>query len=438
MLEAYVSEKSRTFHPNSGENAEADLQATNGLLEKRTSPGRLGLTLDEIGFPAYLVNGRFEVEWANDQARAEIFGATRFPSQISERDIFSFLLRQTNYVDVDYLVEFHMAIAKNRMPRSALFNPGRGLEETEIESLIELYDSCPPQSSRMGEIAHLDVSLAAKAGQVRDYDVYASFFREGIFFVYRPSTGDDSSLMKFLGRRDLLIRDLLRRREPYLTDVAVLVADLQDSVKICAELPAHQYFELINEIWSAMEANLRKFYATHGKHAGDGVLYYFLPQPDSNHAMNAILCACEMRATMQKINRAWRTRKNWTNDLRLNIGIHTGQEWFGTYQTPTHIEFTVLGDTVNTAARLSDFARGGAIWGSKALLGKLTSKECERLHYGIRRMDAQGEESITPETFGRISNLIDLADGKNRKLSDIAVVPVTEIFDIGSGEVALQ
>jgi class 3 adenylate cyclase len=50
------------------------------------------------------------------------------------------------------------------------------------------------------------------------------------------------------------------------------------------------------------------------------------------------------------------------NRLRLNIGIDEGQEWFGTYQTPTHVEVTALGETINRASRLSDFATDGTAW----------------------------------------------------------------------------
>jgi len=74
---------------------------------------------------------------------------------------------------------------------------------------------------------------------------------------------------------------------------------------------------------------------------------------------------------MVEVSRSWKGRKNWLNDLRLNIGLDEGEEWFGTYQTPTHLEFTVLGDTIKRASRLSDFARRGSVWVSKTMMAKL-------------------------------------------------------------------
>ena len=133
---------------------------------------------------------------------------------------------------------------------------------------------------------------------------------------------------------------------------------------------------------------------------------------------------------MREISRAWQRRKHWVNELRLNIGIHEGQEWFGTYQTPTHLEFTVLGDTINMAGRLSGFARNGAIWATKNLLGKLTAEERNTVRFGIRRTSDSGEEILVSSTYARVNNLVDLGNPKFEKLADIATLPITEILDV--------
>lgn len=400
------------------------------------APGNRGLrlTLDHVDQPAYMVNGRFELEWANDKAQADILGLeVKLSSDITERNIFSLFFQGGTVAQADSrddILKLHMAIAKKRMPRTALLALDGDVDGADMDGLTRLYDEVEAETKGMGSIVRSTVNVAPRGQAPKWYDVYVSFFREGVFFVYTPAEDDKDALMNLLARRDIVIRDLLKKRRPYLTEVAVLVADLQDSMKICAELPPEEYFQLINDIWAAMEPKLRGFYATHGKHVGDGMLYYFLPQPDCSYALNAIRCAHEMQATMREISRVWRAKKNWLNELRLNIGLHEGQEWFGTYQTPTHIEFTVLGDTVNMAGRLSDFARQGSTWVSKAMLGKLSSKERQQVRYGIRRTGADGSEILVPETFSRVSNLVDLNDAKNHKFNDIAVLPVTEVLDV--------
>ena len=189
----------------------------------------------------------------------------------------------------------------------------------------------------------------------------AVYFREGILIIQAPSAEQDQELIHFLARRDQVIQDLLRQRLPVMTQLAVLVADLQSSVQICSELPPEEYFQLINQIWAELSPILRRYYGTSGKHVGDGVVHYFFPHPETNYLMNALACAHEIRSRMRSLSKEWQIKKNWARELYLNIGVHEGQEWLGTFQAANHIEFAVLGDTINHAARMSDLARNGSI-----------------------------------------------------------------------------
>ena len=71
---------------------------------------------------------------------------------------------------------------------------------------------------------------------------------------------------------------------------------------------------------------------------------------------------------------------------------------------------------------------------TKNMLGQLTSKERELLHFGIRRRDRDGEEILVPNTYSRISNLVDLDNPKYVKFHDIAMLPVAEIIDVAMAD----
>ena len=391
-----------------------------------------GLSIDSVSDPAYLVNNRFEVEWSNETAQAKMFGLVdSLPKEIGECNVFPLLMNWetiSRAADRDEIIRFHLSAAKKRLPRSLLYSLGSLMDGEHVEMLLDAYDVVEPADRAM--LLQTTVNLAPEGEQDDWYILYASFFREGVFFSYTPSYSPCGNLIELLGRRDVVIRELLKRRRPYLTDLAVLVADIQNSVKICAELPPEEYFELINQVWSTMDPILRKYHATHGKHVGDGLLCYFFPQPDSDYILNSIQCALEMQEAMRHINQEWRNRKNWANILMLNIGLDEGQEWFGTYQTNTHLEFTVLGDTVNRGGRLSDFSRGGSVWGTKNLIGKLVQRDRDKVHYGINRYNADGESIFVKTTFSRISNLVDLDLSENQKHQDLGALPVTEIVSV--------
>jgi len=245
--------------------------------------------------------------------------------------------------------------------------------------------------------------------------------------VLSPDADRRDDLLDFLKRRDKVIDTLLQRHLPVLTPLAVLVADLQNSVRICSELAPHEYFELINQIWNTMGPILRKYGGTHGKHAGDGIVYYFFPQPESNYLFNTIACATELKEAMRQISSDWQFRKRWYTELQLNIGLHEGQEWLGTFQSANHVEFVVLGDTINHASRLSDFARQGSIWATKNLVSRLTPDERSRIEFGITRPSQEYGDRFVPASYAQVDSLIPVAQDKYEKLRDIAQLAVTEI-----------
>ena len=390
----------------------------------------LRLTIDHIQFPAYMVNYNFEITWYNEEARAELLGEfERMPADIKERNALDFLLKGRlgkSGGNREQLLQFYLLLGKGRFSRNDLMDrlTSKG-GIPAMQSVQSLADAQPG-----GTILELPLSLTLENGEAVSYNVYASYYREGILLIYQPSHAESDSLLGLLERRDEVIRNLLKKRLPALTDVAVLVADLQNSVRICTELPPEEYFELINQIWSAMEPIFRKYFGTHGKHVGDGIVYYFFPQPDCNYIFNALMCAQEMKATMRRISKEWQLRKNWLNELYLNTALNEGQEWLGIFHVETKVEFTVLGDTINHAARLSDFARGGAIWATKNLLGKLPADKRERVKFGIRRHDADGREVFVGASYSRIAELANLSATHDGKLRDIGALPVTEIMEV--------
>jgi class 3 adenylate cyclase len=157
------------------------------------------------------------------------------------------------------------------------------------------------------------------------------------------------------------------------------------------------------------------------------MIYYFLKEQDNQYMMNAILCALEIRECMKKLNMEWKVRKGWFNELYLNIGINEGEEYFGTISAAPGVEFTSLGNTVNHASRLSDFARYGTIWTTKNLISKLGAKQKEGIRYGIRHME-KDHEVLVENSFTRIMDIMTQDSIKNSKFMDIATLAVTEIL----------
>lgn len=375
--------------------------------------GGLRVTIDHIDQPAYMVNYNLEITWFNDAARDWLGGIDRLPEDSKARHVLQFLAqgiygqRADNQVVLNRL---HQDAGKDRLNGASDAGTGKS-------------------NSPGAPIAEYQIPLRTGEDLHHHFTAYVSYYREGMLFVYVRDQNVQSELLSLLARRDEVIRDLLKKQLPVLTELSVLVADLQSSTTICMQLPPEEYFELINQMWATMEPVFRRYYGTHGKHVGDGMVYYFFPQPDCSYLFNAVRCADELREEMRKLSQSWEMRKRWGTELRLKIALHEGTEWLGTFHIDSKVEFTVLGDTINQASRLSDFARGGTLWVTKSLISKLTPEDRRQLRYGIRRKDGNGVEHLVEATFSPVGALLDPEQSRD-KLHDIAALPVAEVIEL--------
>jgi len=273
---------------------------------------------------------------------------------------------------------------------------------------------------------YLNISSCDKGS--KSYHAYHIVFREGILCLFSQMDQVFHGIVQLLSSRGRIINELLKQRMPSLVSFSVLVADLQDSSRICAELPPEEYFELIQDIWKSMEGSFNKYYGTYGKHVGDGMVYYFLKDRDDNYIINSIYCALELREKMKILNMEWAVRKGWLNTLYLNIGINEGQEYFGNIPSSPNIEFTALGDSVNFAGRLSDLARYGCIWTTKNVINKLDIEKRKKIKFGVKKRDNE-REIFMDNMFSRVMDIINPREPIYSKFMDIATLAVTEVVE---------
>jgi len=387
----------------------------------------LSLTLDIIDSPAFLINHNFEIEWINHKAEKHLFKrpVSKIPD-LESRNIFKMFLDpefQAHIKNWDELAGFHMAFLKSKLTRSSLSTIFQDISDREISILEEIYDKCDSKGS---SIQNSPLDFVMRDNSKKPYQIYSMLFREGVFFIY-VEDGVSYNIEKLVSDRTKIINGLLHQRMPSLVSLCVLVADLENSVKISAELLPEEYFELINQVWATLTSSFDKYDGIYGKHTGDGMLYYFIKKPGSDYLMNSINCALELKEKMKKFSDEWKIRKGWLNDILLNIGINEGQEFLGTIRSSSNIELTALGDSINYAGRLSDFARSGSIWTTKNLISKLDPKEIEKILFGIYRKK-DGRELFIQNSFSRIIDLVDINDPNYKKNIDIAMLPVTEVL----------
>ena len=140
--------------------------------------------------------------------------------------------------------------------------------------------------------------------------------------------------------------------------VTVLFADLVGFTSIAETMPASEVARLLNDFFADMTEVIFTHDGTLDKFMGDGLLAVFgAPLPQVDHAARAVAAAIEMQRRLRR-----RATQGTHPALTMRIGLSSGPVVAGDIGSPKRREYTVLGDTVNTAARLeSSVAQPGQI-----------------------------------------------------------------------------
>lgn len=142
-------------------------------------------------------------------------------------------------------------------------------------------------------------------------------------------------------------------------EVSVVFSDVEGFTSLTERLPPSELQDLLNEYFSVMTDVIFEHSGTLDKFIGDGIMAVFgapLFYPD--HPRRAVDAALAMLAARSRLMRKLDPHKHFN----IRIGISTGRVIAGFMGTRQRLEYTVNGDTVNTASRLEGEARPNSIY----------------------------------------------------------------------------
>ncbi len=134
-------------------------------------------------------------------------------------------------------------------------------------------------------------------------------------------------------------------------EITVLFADVRNFTHWSEHETPESVVAQLNEVLGAMSSAIMDFDGTLDKFIGDAVMAFWnAPMAQEDHAARALDAAQSMLSRLDTVNELRHERG--LPPFEIGIGIHTGRAVVGNIGHEERLEYTAIGDTVNTAARL--------------------------------------------------------------------------------------
>jgi adenylate cyclase len=133
--------------------------------------------------------------------------------------------------------------------------------------------------------------------------------------------------------------------------ITAFFSDVEGFTSISEQLSPEALVELLNEFLTEMTDIILKYEGTVDKFEGDAIIAFFgAPNELENQAEVACMASIDMQKRLVELRQKWKAEGK--PELRMRIGLCTGPAVVGNMGSKTRMDYTMMGDTVNTAARL--------------------------------------------------------------------------------------
>jgi class 3 adenylate cyclase len=201
--------------------------------------------------------------------------------------------------------------------------------------------------------------------------------------VSREEQGESLSRLLPAGVADMVLRDGWDIGDTQRVTVTVLMSDIRGYSTIAEEADPVALAAQLNRHRAEMNHAIIQEAGTVMQYVGDAVLAVFgVPVPSQDHPDRALAAALAMHGAQRVINEEWQAAG--LSPFGLGIGLSTGEVAAALLGSQERLEYTVVGDAVNLAQRLQQFAEPGETVVSDATWEKLTEHPA-----GAQKLDPQ-------------------------------------------------
>ena len=294
-----------------------DLQSTNNLIDNI-------MTSIEAGIIKFTEFG--EIEYVNKKA-IEIIGIERDLIQNQHYGI----IFADNELFLEVITNYELAETDNKaqVVKNIPFKSFNGTMHTLDTTITPVYDK---NKDRSGYILSFD--------DISDMQKVKTTFKKYVSGNIVDEILDDNSKSDLGGT---------------LSDACVLFADIRGFTAFSEKTSASELVAILNQYFTEMIDIVYEYNGTLDKIIGDELMVLFgVPNNTEHDCQNAVDCAVTMFKKLDKFNE--KLEKSHNHKLKIGVGIHYGEVVAGNIGSDKQMNYTVIGDNVNQAARFCSYA----------------------------------------------------------------------------------
>lgn len=183
-------------------------------------------------------------------------------------------------------------------------------------------------------------------------------------------------------------------------EVAVLFVDIRGFTTMSESLDPPTVVEIINQYLTLTTECIMRYHGTLDKFVGDCTMAFWnAPLPQEDPVYLACCAAMDMVEGSKELGEKLMERFGRT--VSFGVGVHYGPAVIGNIGAPKRMDYTAIGDTVNTASRLESNAPGGKILISRTVADMLGDRATTTSLGGSIKLKgkAEGFETLTLDTL---------------------------------------
>ncbi len=197
-----------------------------------------------------------------------------------------------------------------------------------------------------------------------------------------------------------VVDEISRNREKKLAlggksvTVTVLFSDLKGFTRLSERMEPQRVIDFINTYMTAMTEVIEAQDGIIDKFIGDGIMAIFTEQEGGDdHAVRAARAGVELQGRLNELRARWRESRPELCELAMRVGINTGEVVSGNIGSTTRMDYTVVGDNVNVAARIESVCEPGSVFVSEScferLGGRFPARRIDPIHVKNREQPVQ-------------------------------------------------